>query len=562
MPVQGESVVSGFYKAPVPGRVAVGPDGLEPDDHVDDAHDRDRALLVYQRGHYADWLQEIGRDLDPGTFGENLTVEAPPDAEFLVGDELRIGTTRLRVTQPRIPCRKMAVRLQEGEDFPNRYLTSGRLGFFCAVLEPGDIGSGDQIELVGRGEGGVSVTEVARTLYFHADDTERLQRLIALPPLPETLRAKARRLLARAESKTTGWDHDRPLLVAVRREEARDVVSLDLEDPAGEALPPFEAGQFLTLSLPTKGRDRPAQRSYTIVSRSESGAGYRIAVKRVRAPESAPQALDGLVSNLIHDTLAPGARVSARRPMGHFLVEPGARPVVLVSAGIGVTPMLAMLRQLRDCALGRDVYFFHGARSGAHHAFADEVEQLVATEARLHSHIAYSKPTSDDSSRGRPDSQGRLTPELIERTLPDSNADYYLCGPSDFIRDMADGLVARGVPSDRVRFEYFGAAPTADGDAAELGDPVHGPDGAPITVTFTRAGVSVPWRDGAFSVLALAESAGLRPDASCRTGLCASCVSTLDSGTVEYPLPPLQQVAEGEVLICCARPTSSLVLDL
>jgi MOSC domain-containing protein YiiM len=134
MRVQGETIVTGFDKRPVEDRVQVGRDGLDVDDHVDDALDRDRAVLLYQRSYYDAWRHELGRELAPGTFGENLMVEAAEDEDIALGAELRVGSALLRVTQPRIPCRKMAVRLGESADFPARYLRSGRLGFFCAVL--------------------------------------------------------------------------------------------------------------------------------------------------------------------------------------------------------------------------------------------------------------------------------------------------------------------------------------------------------------------------------------------------------------------------------------------
>lgn len=562
MRVQGETITSGFAKGPVEGRLHVGLDGLDIDDHVDDALDRDRALLLYQRSYYDDWNDELGRDLPAGTFGENLTVEAPPDADIRLGAELRIGTARLRVTQPRIPCRKMAVRLQEGDGFPGRYLRSGRLGFFCAVTEPGDLGAGDAIELMHPGVEGMSVADMAQILYLEGGSPERLRRMLGVPELPATWRAKTERLLSRMAAQDHDWAKERELTVRAVRHEAADVVSLELEDPGGRRLPPYEAGQFLTVVLELPGRDEPVQRNYTLIGRTADDSGYRIAVKRERAPEGAKDVPDGLASGHVHDVVSAGSRIAARRPMGRFIVEPSARPVVLVSAGIGVTPMLAMLRQLRDCPLQRNVYFFHGARSSEHHAFAAEVSEIVESRDFMRLHVLYSRPSEQDILRGNFQAQGRLSVSVLERVLPSLHADYYVCGPSGFIEDIVGGLTERQVSSERIHFEYFGAAPAPAMEESDLGAEVLDAHGRVITVTFARSGVTAPWRENLFSILALAERAGMRPDASCRTGLCGTCVSAINSGSIEYAISPLQETSEGEVLICCARPTSSLTLDV
>ncbi|MFD3928203.1 MOSC domain-containing protein [Streptomyces sp. NPDC058614] len=563
MTVQGETIITGFDKRPTDGAVRVEASGLVTDDHVDDADDLDRALLFYQRGYYDSWDSELGRRLPHGTFGENLTFEGPADDEVMLGDELRVGEALLRVTQPRIPCRKMAVRLGE-EDFPTRYLRSGRVGFFCSVLEPGLVRPGDRIELVRRGEDDMSVADLARVLHLQRPDVEDLGRVLACSALPKALRTKAEKLLRRAQG-GDAWSGDRALVVTARRQEAAEVVSFDLADPDGERLPDFQAGQFLTLSLEVPGTDKPVVRTYTLAGRSEDGRGYRIAVKREPAPAASPDVPAGVASGHLHAGVEEGAKLLARSPRGRFVVRPGDRPVVLVSAGIGITPMLAMLGQLAEPEgeSGRPVVFVHGARSSRELAFGSYVRGLVASGERLRSHLMFSRPGAEDVLGRDFDEAGRLTPAALERILPSLEADYYLCGPADFMADMVTGLTGRGVPEDRVHFEFFGAARSLFGDADGGTGPVAvDAEGRPIVVAFARSGIAVEWRENTFSLLALAEQAGLRPEASCRTGLCGTCVSRIDDGEVEYAIDPMDGVQPGQVTVCCARPTTSVMIDL
>ncbi len=560
MDVQGERIVTGFDKGPVSGRVRVARDGLDIDEHVDDALDRDRAVLLYQRCHYDAWDRELGRELAPGTFGENLTIDAVEDMGIALGAELRVGSALLRVTQPRIPCRKMAVRLNESADFPARYLRSGRLGFFCAVLEPGEIGAGDEIALVSEGRTDLTVADMARILYLDGRDRHDLRRLIGVPELPETWRGKTRQALDRLTALETDWPGLRPLGVTKTAREATDVLSIELEDPAGDELPAFEAGQFLPVAVEAEPGAPAAERNYTIVGRSRTGRGYRIAVKRETAPSHASDVPDGLVSGYIHRALRAGSTVAARSPRGVFVVEPGARPVVLVSAGIGVTPMFAMLERLVREGAARDIYFLHCTRNSEHHVFGPAIRDLAAVDSRVHVHVSYTRPLPGDVLGEHYDERGRLSFDRIRRVVPSLVADFYVCGPRQFMDEVVTGLKENEVPSERIKFEYFGAAPPMD--AGALGDEVIGADGRPLTVTFGRSGIVAPWRENAFSILALAEHMGLRPAASCRSGLCSTCACTVPSGDIEYVIEPMQAPPDEHALLCCSRPLTSITVDL
>lgn len=556
MVVQGETIVTGFDKRPIgaAGRIAVG--GLVGDDHVDDAHDLDRAVLVYQRRHYESWSRELGRDLAPGIFGEQLTIDGPAEDEVLVGDELRIGEVVLRVTQPRIPCRKMAVRLGI-PDMPSRYLRSGRVGFFCRVLEPGRVGAGDRIELVRRGPDGLTVAKLAGVLHSDEPDATELDRILSASLLPELVRAKLTKLAAR---RNESWTGDRPLVVSDRTAPGAEVVAFELADPAGERLPDFQAGQFITLALEIPCLPRPVVRTYTVAGRSADGLGYRVAIKR--EPAARAGVPPGLASGHLHDNVGIGTTILVRAPRGRFVLRPGDRPVVLVSAGIGVTPMIAMLEELgRTVHTGREVFFVHAARSSRELAFGPHVRDLVAANPRSHSQLLFSRPQPHDEPGIDFDLPGRLTPEVLERVVPGLDADFYVCGPVSFMADIVAGLLRREVPEDRVHYEFFGTATSLFGDA-EAAPAAVDSEGHPILVTFARSGITVPWRGNCFSLLSLAEQIGLRPDASCRTGLCNTCVCRIDDGEVDYAIEPMDAVTPGKVAVCCARPRTSVMIDL
>ena len=342
--VQREVIKTGFYKGPCEGEVRVAQIGIEGDARVACATDLNRAVFFYQTSYYDQWRSELGRDLPYGTIGENVTFNGPDDKDFFLGDILRIGSTVLRITQPRFPCRKLTARMQEGDDFPLRYLKSGRLGFFCNVIDEGAMSAGDPIELVHREADPYPLTEFARVTFLEPRDAEGLRRMLACPVLVPEWRIRVERTLRRALG-AEGWSDYRPLDVVRRHAENLDTVSLDLEDPAGETLPDFVAGQFVTLRLDVPGETDPVVRTYTINGRSASGRGYSIAVKRIIGGDR-NGSMTGIGSSYVNSTVREGDALMALPPRGLFMVEPGSRPIALLSAGIGVTPMAAMLEQL------------------------------------------------------------------------------------------------------------------------------------------------------------------------------------------------------------------------
>ena len=228
--------------------------------------------------------------------------------------------------------------------------------------------------------------------------------------------------------------------------ESTDVTSFVFEARDGGMLAEFEAGQHLPIELDVPGNSRPVSRTYSL-SNGPGSSQYRISVKREP---------DGLVSRHLHDCVEIGAFVDARRPAGEFVLSKEDRPVVLISAGVGLTPMVSMLHELVSGTSLRPVLFVHGARDGDHHPLSDEVRELVTQREHAHAHVAYSSPRDADVPGRDFDSVGRIDGELISGLAPDRGADFYICGPTGFMADLQSGLIAAGVPDSRIHTEAFG----------------------------------------------------------------------------------------------------------
>jgi ferredoxin-NADP reductase len=271
----------------------------------------------------------------------------------------------------------------------------------------------------------------------------------------------------------------------------------------------------------------------------------------------------GLVSGYIHAKLQAGDVVDIASPRGSFTLEPGTRPVVLISAGIGVTPVLAMLQHLAAARDSRPVWWIHTARDRAHHAFANEAHTFLGQLPHAHEHVYYTAAEPVPS----PDvTHGRLTRKSLSDMGVPLNADAYLCGPAGFMDDLTDHLSAHGLAPERIHKELFSALPPVNpGMAPTTPARPHeprGPRGTGPLVTFARSGITTHWAERHGSLLTLAEACDIPTRWSCRTGVCHTCVTPLVSGEVTYASEPLEAPEPGNVLVCCSRPATEVVLDL
>ena len=568
---QGRTVHTGVWKRPVPGPRQVRRLNIDGDGQGDLAgHGGEhRAVFVYQIESYQYWQKQLGRDdFEYGQFGENFTVAGLADDRVCIGDQYRIGQALFEVTQPRVTCYRVGIRMNDPQ-IPALLVSHRRPGFYFRVLREGTVQAGDEIVQVAAGPEAMTVAEVDALLYLPGHPRQGVERALAIPALPEGWKASFRAILEQpgasgtaagnagltAESPPPAWPGFRPLAVTALEPESTSVVSVRLADPDGGALPLARPGQFLTLRLPV-APGAPLLRSYSLSGAPGAGS-YRISVKR--EPH-------GQGSEYVHSRVRAGDRLEAAAPRGSFILRPGGAPVLLISAGVGATPVLAMLYALAAVAPEREIWWLHSARSRAQEPFAAESRAMLAALPRGHRHICYSHPGPGDV-RGRDyQTQGRLSAEVLAALSLPRDAEAYICGPAAFMADVSAALVAIGVDGGRVRTEIFGAAPSqTPGIAAAAARPPHPPAGAPGAgppVAFARSGLTVPWDRRFASLLELAEACDVPVRWSCRTGVCHTCETGLLAGNVRYAPDPVDEPAAGSILICCSEPDGELAIDL
>ncbi|MRG57761.1 MOSC domain-containing protein [Phyllobacterium sp. SYP-B3895] len=569
---QGNTVNTAVWKTPVTGKRMVRRLNIDGDGQADLAgHGGERrAVFVYQTDSYRYWQDHLRRDdFVYGQFGENLTVVGLADAEVCIGDRYRIGSALFEVTQPRVTCYRLGIRMDEPE-MAALVVKHGRPGFYFRVLVEGEVQAGDEIMQFASGPGGMTVSEIDALLYMPDHPRDKLERALRIPALSLGWQNSFKALLAQedVDGATKGnagltglsgpppaWSGFRPLRVARKVRESGSVVSLILEPADGQPVAAALPGQFVVLRLGS-GSHPVLTRSYSL-SGEPSTVSYRVSVKREQ---------HGAASGYIVDEVKVGDIVEASAARGSFTLAPGETPVVLLSAGIGVTPVLAMLHALAAEASSREVWWLHGTRNGREHGFADETRGLLKELAHNHSYICYSSPDPGDRPDVDFDATGHLNTQTLKSLGLPIDGDFYICGPSSFMSDLTEGLAALGVSSDHLHTEIFGSGPPiTPGVAATPKLPPHLPANMPGTgalVSFARTGLNVRWDATFQNLLELAEACDVPVRWSCRTGVCHTCETGLVAGTVGYRPDPIDAPADGNVLICCSQPKGDIVIDL
>ncbi|AZO56252.1 MULTISPECIES: 2Fe-2S iron-sulfur cluster-binding protein [unclassified Mesorhizobium] len=360
----------------------------------------------------------------------------------------------------------------------------------------------------------------------------------------------------------------RDLRVVAKVRESAIITSFHMEPVNPLDWRDFEPGQFLVFKIPVPqaaGEKGYVLRNYSVSCSPASKGRYRISVKREAA--SAPGLPDGISSCLLHDRIDVGDVLQADGPRGDFVLDKASsRPVVLLSGGVGLTPMVSMLHALASMPDRRAV-FVHACENGDVHALRDEVSGLVATRPGLTAHYCYRSPSERDKAKQRFHSEGMISRDVLQRLLPIDDYEFYLCGPPPFMQAIYAMLRALGVPKHRIAYEFFGPATVLEPDAFRTSTVVAppariAPTGEATTVEFRKSGLKAIWDGSAASLLDFAEDHGLEPEFSCRSGICGTCKSRLVSGDVAYFEEPLDELGAGEVLLCCSRPSGSVVLDI
>lgn len=351
------------------------------------------------------------------------------------------------------------------------------------------------------------------------------------------------------EVRTSQYDE---FFIVGKQPESSTISSFYLASKNRKGTHDYLPGQFLPIEITIPGEKQSLKRSYTL-SRTPVAGMYRISVKREA---------EGTVSKALHDTFGVGSTIYVGKPAGNFTINSTSRAIVMISGGVGITPMIAMLEGLvaraRNGETIQPVWFFHSTPNSESHAFSKQVERWANEFDWLTAHTLYSQPKNTDKLGVTHRTEGRLSIETLKRVLPFNHYDFYLCGSEGFMRSIYQGLRDIGIPTNNIYYEFFGEGSLDDNTSiqgmAEKAD-----------VSFTQSKVHKEWANTDGTLLEFAEKEGLSPSFSCRNGSCGACVCSLKSGSVVYKTQPAFPLEEGQVLICSARPatgTSTIEIDI
>ena len=492
---RGRTVHTGIWKTPVEGPQLVSTLNIQGDGQGDlEGHGGPhRAVLVYQVDSYDHWRAHFVRDdFEYGQFGENFTVTGLSDEEVCIGDQLAIGDALFEVSQPRVTCYRVGLRLGEPR-LPSLLVSHRRPGFYLRVLSEGHVQAGDPIDRVHSGAEQMSVAEVDALLYLPGHDRADVERALRVPALSPGWQASFRAILdapagvagnaglnAAAGDRPAAWAGFRTVRVVDIAAETPTVRSVGLAALDGDSLPAAEPGQFVAVRAHLGDGQPAASRSYSL-SGPPGTAGYRISVKLE---------VNGRFSEFVHQRLKVGDDLEIAAPRGRFTLDAGDAPVLLCSAGVGATPVLAMLYSLVEAGATRQVWWLHGARNGADHVFAAEARALLDRLPNARAQIFYSAPLATDRHGSGYTHHGRLSADALGELPIPTDAQAYICGPSAFMADLRAALVEMGVDGGRVHTEVFGASPSlTPGIASTVLKPPHPPagdSGAGPRVSFSR----------------------------------------------------------------------------
>jgi ferredoxin-NADP reductase/MOSC domain-containing protein YiiM len=565
IPWRGQLVRTSVYKTPVTGRVRVRKLNFDGDAQADllGHGGEHRAVMVYQTESYQYWRDTLQRpDFIYGQFGENLTVEGMADNEVCIGDRFQIGSAIFEVTQPRVTCWRVGISTGVPE-MPALLVTHKRPGFYFRVIKEGDVSAGDMIEKIAEGDEGMSVAEIDGLLYLKDHPEDRLQKALKITALSQGWKGSFRNLLdAALHGVATGnaglngpaaeplaWTGFRPFIVQRTQMECEGVRSFELRPHDNTPMPAFLPGQHIAVRVYPAENDVQLIRMYSLCG-PQDGPGLRIAVKRET---------NGPGSIYMHEKVRNGDVLGISAPRGTFTLSESKLPLVLLSAGVGVTPLLSILYQVTSQDANREVWWIHSCRNGAYEAFKAEVRLLGAQLSSFHRVIIYSSPNDDERCGIDYDMKGHLDlPALQAMQLP-AESECYLCGPAAYTQSITAGLIAIGINGNRIKSELFGSSVAGDGKTPHL--PLENSGQGPL-VTFSKSKISFRWHPRFGSLLEAAEACDVPVTWSCRMGVCHRCETGIIDGQITYSPNPLDLPADGNILLCCSVPVNSVDLDL
>ncbi|OQP41112.1 sulfurase [Niastella yeongjuensis] len=564
---RGKLIKTSIFKKPVEGRVMVRRLNIDGDGQTDlAAHGGEhRAVFVYQADSYQYWREVLKRpELYYGQFGENLTVEGLADKDVCIGDRYAIGTAIFEVTQPRVTCYRVGIALGVPE-MPSLLVSHKRPGFYFRVIQEGEIGVGDPIEKVADGPEHMNISEVDALLYLNNHPKEQLQKALKIPALSHGWQQSFQDLLQSAEAginagntglsgvygRPLAWLGYRSFIVQRASHETSDIDSFELRPEDGKPLAAFLPGQHIAVRLPAGADKKLLTRMFSLCG-TQGANTYRIAVKREQA---------GIVSEYMHTHLQAGDRVEISAPMGDFILQEDQHPVVLLSAGVGITPLLGMLHAIESSCPGREVWWIHSARNSANYPFLKEVEETGMHLSHFHPVKVFSRPAAEEQMGIQYDIQGHLDVTALNNLKLPPGSYFYLCGPTGYMSAITGALQSLGIPGEQIKTESFGNA----GIENPVASPPHLPEdnsGTGPLVNFTKSNISFNWSSRFNNILEAAEACDIPVSWSCRVGVCHRCESSLLDGKIQYNPTPLDPPATGRLLICCSLPVTDIELDL
>ncbi|MDB5149193.1 MAG: Nitric oxide dioxygenase [Mucilaginibacter sp.] len=567
IPWRGQMVRTSVFKTPVAGRVQARKLNLDGDAQADlKGHGGEhRAVMVYQTEAYRYWGETLQRkDFVYGQFGENFTVEGMADNEVCIGDRFRIGSAIFEVTQPRVTCWRVGISTGVPE-MPALLVAHKRPGFYFRVIQEGDVAAGDEIEKIADGNEKMTVADIDGLLYLKEHPEDKLRKALKITALSQAWKGSFQNLvnaalqgIAKGNAGLSGpaaplaWTGFRPFIVQGLRDECEGVRSFTLIAFDGSPVPTFLPGQHIAVRLNSMNDGYPLIRMYSLCGPKDASS-LRIAVKRE---------INGAGGIYMHEHVNNGDVLEISAPRGTFTLAEGKGPLVLLSAGVGITPLLSMLYQIAGRDPGRELWWIHSCRNRAYEAFRDEITSLGMQLSSFHHIIVYSSPNNDELCGVDYNIKGHLDLQQLQALQLPIESECYLCGPTKYLHSVTDALKAIGIDDSKIKFELFGSTAESVAAGGKLPHPPSENTGQGPLITFSKSKISFRWNPRFGSLLEAAEACDVPALWSCRMGVCHRCECGIIDGKVTYSPDPLDLPADGNVLICCAVPTGPVDLDL
>ncbi len=512
------------------------------------------AVYAFCTDDYSYWQEQLHLDTpwEFGRMGENMTISKMDMETLSIGDKLYIGDAILQVSGCRVPCDKLLWRLEQKPEFLVQFMQSGKSGWYMEVLQEGVISIGDSVRIE-RAKNTITVKDLCMVFLTPDTTKERLQELLEMEGMGPQMRTIFRAFLnnhydinLQKQNKWKGW---KPFTIFKIVPETPEITSFYLKPTDGSQVAGYRAGQFISLKLQIPEQEQPVIRVWSISDFDETHQQYRISIKRE------PQ---GLASHFMHQHAFEGMEVEVLPPAGRFVLQRGSLifPVILISAGVGITPMISMLKahEMRTDQPIPTLHFIHAAKTQQHIAFKAEIDTIISRNEHFHAHYIFSE--EGDKSRLDLDKMKHILKDIgsyfLDKWVPiaPDECEYYICGPSGFQESVSEILKTMGANMQKVYSENF--HPKANENAAFAEE---------AEIVFSSKHKTLQWdSDKHNSLLELAENNGLSPDYACRMGSCGTCRCKLVSGQVDYDVPPTADISEDEVLLCCAKPVSGRVV--